>query len=166
LNHDLQNNDLQNNLLNHRTDQSDDSIHHQIDATLHLLGHAAPVPGLEDRVLARLQYAQPVKTRWFPGFPRMAFAGAAAAIACVAVIAGSVSYSHHIQPVAPGVQLPGNASSGIGAASAAHVAPQPVAVSPSGRPRSVRKEHAGRAVISPETQKPTGVAVPKNPQQH
>lgn len=153
------NHNLQNDLLNSGPNDP-------IDATLHLLGHAVPAPGLEDRVLTRLQYAQPVKTHWFFGLPRMAFAGAAATLACAAIITGSVSYSHHMQPIAPGIQLPGNVSSGIGAASAAHVAPQPVAVSPSGRPRSVRKEHAGRAVISPETQKPTGVAVPKNPQQH
>jgi hypothetical protein len=159
------NHDLQNDLLKNRTRQINGPINEQIDATLRLLGHAAPAPGLEDRVLTRLQYAPPVKSPRFFGLPRMAFAGATAAVACVAVIAGSVSHSHHMLPVAPGVQLPGGASSGIGAASAAHVAPQPVAASPSGRPRSVRKEHAGRAVISPETQKPAGVAVPKNPQQ-
>jgi hypothetical protein len=159
------NHDLQNDLPNNRTDQINGPINEQIDATLRLLGHAAPAPGLEDRVLMRLRHAPPVKTRWFFGLPRMAFAGAAAAITCMAIIAGSISHSHRMLPVAPGVQLPDGASSGIGAASAAHVAPQPVAASPSGRPRSVRKEHAGRAVISPETQKPAGVAVPKNPQQ-
>jgi hypothetical protein len=156
---------LNHNLQNDRTGQINGPTNEQIDATLRLLGHTEPAPGLEDRVLTRLEYAPPVKSPRLFGLPRMAFAGTAAAITCVAVIAGSVNHSHRMLPIAPGVQLPGGASSGIGAASAAHVAPQPVAASPSGRPRSVRKEHAGRAVISPETQKAAGVAVPKNPQQ-
>lgn len=151
--------------MNHTSQNDSRNRDRQIDAALHRLGHAAPPHGLEERVLARLRQAQPMPIPWLPGLARMAFTAVAAAAACVVVIAGSISHSHRMLPVAPGVQLPGGISSGIGAASAAHVAPQPVPALPSGRPRSVRKEHAGRAVISPEVQKPAGVAVPRSPQQ-
>jgi hypothetical protein len=136
----------------------------RIDLVLQRLGSADPIPGMEDRIHTRLTRQEATSFR-SPRFslPRLAFATMAGAVACVAIIAGSVSHSRRILPTSPGIQLPAGSSSGLGAASAAHVATRPVAPAPSERPRSMRKTVNGRAVISPEAQRPTGVAVPKNP---
>ena len=146
-------------------DFTHEQYNQRIDLALHRLGSANPVPGLEDRVSARLTRKEAASFRAPRSFslPRFAFATMAGAVACVAIVAGSINHSHRILPTAPGIQLPAGSSSGLGAASAAHVATRPVAPSPNERPRSMRKTVNGRAVISPEAQKPAGVAVPKNP---
>lgn len=142
----------------------------QIDEVLRRLASVNPAPGIEDRVKTRLASAGAENSRhaesrpvrpW--GLSRLLFATAAAAAACVAIVAGSVDHSRRILPAVPGIQLPAGSSSGIGAASAAHVATQQVAPSPNGRARSMRKTINGRAMISPEAQRPAGIAVPKNP---
>jgi len=134
----------------------------QIDSTLRLLGSATPAPGMEDRIAARLARANATnKAPRFFSLQQFAFGMAAAAMACVVIVAGSVSHSRHILPIAPGLHLPGAAQPGVGAASAAHVAPQPVTSLPQDRPRSVRQSGTGRAEISPHAKKPTGIAVPK-----
>ena len=134
----------------------------KIDRALRLLGSAAPAPGMEDRVLARLERAQLMaEPRRFFSLPQLAFGMAAAVMACVLIVAGSVSHSRHMLPVAPGLHLPGESQPGVGAASAAHVAPAPVTALPQDRPRSVREATNGRAVISPQAKKPAGIAVPK-----
>ncbi len=142
----------------------------RIDQVLRQLGSATPVAGIEDRIAARLARAEaepPHAFRYFGrryfGLPRFAFVTAAGALACMAIVAGSVSHSHRILPTVPGIQLPAASSSGLGAASAAHIATKPVAPSPNERPRSIRKTVNGRAVIAPEAQRPAGVAVPRNP---
>jgi hypothetical protein len=151
--------------------ESIDFTHEQykqrIDLALQRLGSADPPPGMEDRIHARLARHEAVSFRSPRTFslPRFAFATMAGVVACAAIIAGSINHSHRILPTAPGIQLPAGSSSGLGAASAAHVATKPVAPSPNERPRSMRKTVNGRAVISPEAQRPTGVAVPKNPAQ-
>jgi hypothetical protein len=132
----------------------------QIDRTLRLLGSAEPVAGMEDRITARLASAS-VETRRFFRLPQLAFGLVAAAIACAVIVAGSVSHSRHILPIAPGLQVPGMSQPGVGAASAAHTAQQPVTTLPQDRPRSVRQEENGRAVISSHAKKPAGIAVPK-----
>lgn len=134
----------------------------QIDRTLRVLGSAAPDPGMEDRIAARIarESASAAAPRFFR-LPQLAFGLAAAAMACAVIIAGSVSHSRHILPVAPGLHLPTASQPGVGAASAAHVAPQPVTSLPQDRPRSVRQTVNGRAVISAHAKKPAGVAVPK-----
>jgi hypothetical protein len=142
----------------------------RIDQTLRVLGSVEPASGIEGRITSRLAHerskaaiASGGRLFTMPRFsmPRFAF-GAAAAVACVAIVAGSVSHSRRILPTAPGagLRLP-EGSSGIGAASAAHVATQPV--SPAGPGRSVRQLPGGRAVISPQAQRHAGVAVPKTP---
>ena len=134
----------------------------RIDRTLRLLGSATPPPGMEDRIDARLARASVSNKRpRFFSLQQFAFGVAAAAMACVVIVAGSVSHSRHILPVAPGLHLPGSAQPGVGAASAAHVAPQPVTSLPQDRPRSVRQTANGRAVISSQAKKPAGIAVPK-----
>lgn len=137
----------------------------KIDRTLRRLGSAAPLAGMEDRILARLAQAGTRRdpARFF-NFPRLAFTFAVAGTICGFIVAGSVSHSHHILPIAPGLHLPGEAQPGVGAASATRVTPQPVTASPKNHPRSVLKTEDGRAVISPDAKKRAGVAaVPKAP---
>jgi hypothetical protein len=151
--------------------ESIDFTHEQydqrIDLALQRLGSADPVPGMEERIHTRLARQETTSFRSPRTFslPRFAFATMAGAVACAAIITGSVSHSRRILPTAPGIQLPTGSSSGLGAASAAHVATRPVAPAPNERPRSMRKTVNGRAVISPEAQRPAGVAVPKSPAQ-
>jgi hypothetical protein len=134
----------------------------QIDRTLRLLGSATPVAGIEDRIAARItQAGTSEKMPRFFSLPQLAFGLAVAAMACAVIVAGSVSHSRHILPVAPGLHLPGVSQPGVGAASAAHVAPQPVTSLPQDRPRSVRQTGNGRAVILPNAKKPAGIVVPK-----
>jgi hypothetical protein len=146
-------------------DFTHEQYNQRIDLALQRLGSVDPIPGMEDRIHTRLARQEAASFRAPRSFslPRFAFASMAGAVACVAIIAGSVSHSHRILPTAPGIQLPAGSSSGLGAASAAHVATRPVAPAANERPRSMRKTVNGRAVISPEAQKPAGIAVPKNP---
>jgi hypothetical protein len=141
---------------NQRTDMDD-----RIDRTLRLLGSAEPRPGLEKRIAARLAHA-PVQTpARFLVLPRFAV-GAAGVLACAGIIAGSVSHSRHLLPIAPGVQLQRNMDSGLGTAAAQKVAPKPVTPPLHGRARSMRKTGPGAAGLT-DVQKPDGVAVPKAP---
>jgi hypothetical protein len=139
----------------------------RINEALRRLGSATPPPGIEDRIKARLAQAQNAHSAAAHGsrffvIPRFAFGAATVAIACAAIVAGSVSHSHKIQPVLPGfVSQP--SSGAVGSAGAARPANHPIEPSPAGRPRSVRRLPAGRAVISSQSQKPAGVAVPKSP---
>jgi hypothetical protein len=134
----------------------------QIDRTLRRLGSATPVAGMGNRIVARLaQVDAKKKTARFLKLPQLAFGLVAAAMAGAVIVVGSVSHSKHMLPVAPGLNLPTGAQAGVGAASAAHVAAQPVTSLPQDRPRSVRQTPSGRAVISSHTKKPAGVAVPK-----
>jgi hypothetical protein len=134
----------------------------QIDRTLLLLGSVDPDAGIEERILARLAQTDAARKRArFFSLPQLAFGMSAAAMASVVIVMGSVSHSRHILPVAPGLHLPAAVQPGVGAASAAHVATQPVTTLPQDRPRSVRSTVTGRAVISSHSKKPAGVAVPK-----
>ena len=134
----------------------------QIDRTLLLLGSVDPDAGMEERILARLAQTDAARKRArFFSLPQLAFGMSAAAMASVVIVMGSVSHSRHILPVAPGLHLPAAVQPGMGAASAAHVATQPVTTLPQDRPRSVRSTVTGRAVISSHSKKPAGVAVPK-----
>ena len=139
-----------------------------IDHVLRRIGSATPPEGMEGRIRARLARERINQAAsgqsLFSGIPRLAFGAGGAAIACFGIVVGSVHHSHRIQPVLPGIGSH-PPSEGMGAASAVRPADRPVLASPAGRPRSVRKLPEGRAVISPESQKPAGVAVPKNPTQ-
>ena len=151
--------------MNTGHDTHTSAMEDQIDRTLRLIGSASPRPGIEKRIAARLACA-PVnsaarKSIRFLGMPRLAVASAVGLLASIAIIAGSVNHSRHLLPVAPGLQIPGGTSGGVDAASGKAVAPKPVTPPPHGRPRFVRK--AGTAKVSPDTQKPGGVAVPRNP---
>ena len=152
--------------MNPRVAHTSQNYDRQINETLRQLGSATPPRGIEDRIKMRLAQAQRTQTTREPHYrffaiPRFAF-GAAGALACVAIVVGSVGHSHKIQPAMPGI-MAHPASSGLGSAGAARPASHPVEPSPTGRPRSVRRLPQGRAVISPQSQKPAGVAVPKTP---
>jgi hypothetical protein len=151
-------------------------IEEQIDVTLRILGSVDPRPGLEQRIAARLADIPTRQSARLLGLPRFAFASAAGALAAVVIIAGSVNHSHRILPLAPGVQLPVGASTGFGPASAAQVAPKPIAPPAGGHARSMRgapqqteletqrkPANEGRAVISPGAHKPARTALPKSP---
>ena len=139
-----------------------------IDQALRQLASAMPRPGIEDRITARLAQEQSrietmkASRAGFFAIPRFAIGAAAGALACVAIVAGTVSHSHRIQPSLPGLSAQ-PASAGVGAAGAERPANRPIEPSPSGRPRSVRHLPGGRAVISPQSHKPAGVAVPRTP---
>jgi len=132
----------------------------QIDRTLRVLGTAEPQAGMEERIVARLARAS-VERQGFFRLPQLVFGLAVATLGCAFIVVGSVSHSRHMLPVAPGLEVPGMSQPGVGAASAAHVAPQPVTALPQDRPRSVREAANGRAVISPHAKRPAGIAVPK-----
>lgn len=134
----------------------------RIGRALRVLGSAEPAVGMESRILAGLAQAEATsRTPRFFSMPQFVMMFAAAGTVCAVIVAGSVTHSHHILPIAPGLHLPGESQPGVGAASAARVAPQPVTASPKDRPRSVRKTVNGRAVISPAAKKHAGVPVPK-----
>jgi hypothetical protein len=138
---------------------------HLIDQALRRLGSATPAPDIEDRISARLAQEQSkthvirAKRVRFFSVPRFAI-GAVATLACVAIILGSVNHSRRIQPTLPGIGTHQNPS-GVGAAGAVRPANRPVSPPPAAHPRSARRLPEGRAVISPQSQKPAGVAVPK-----
>ena len=132
----------------------------RIDRALQALRAVEPAPGMGERILARLARAGEEKRSFFR-IPQLVLGLAAATAACAMIVVGSVNHSHHILPVAPGLQVPGIMQPGVGAASGTRVAPQPVTALPHDRPRSVRNERSGRAVISPKVKKRAGIAVPK-----
>lgn len=144
--------------------ETDSPIDRKIDAALGKLGAAIPPLGFEQRVLVRIaeKERQPGSaiSRWF-FTQRFTLGAASAVIACAAIVVGSVNHSKQMIAAPPGLQLPA-ATGGVGAASAVHVAPQPVTPAPNGRARSTHSAN-GRAHISPDAQKPSGVAVPKSP---
>jgi hypothetical protein len=139
----------------------------RIDAALKRLGSAAPHAGIEERVLARIAKVETRSrsktSQWFR-MPGITFNAALAALACVAIVVGSVSHSRRtVTGPVPGLELPARTDSGVGAASAVHMASQPVAAAGKGRARSNRSTTPGRARVSPQVRKPSGVAVPKTP---
>jgi len=154
--------------MNPQTEGSRANYDRRIDQALRQLGSVTPRPGIEGRITARLAQEQCQveaargRRAYFFGLPRFAFGAAVGALACVAIVAGSVSHSRRIQPSLPGI-VSQPAASGVGSAGAERPANRPVEPSPNGRPRSVRRTAEGRAVISAQSQKSAGVAVPKTP---
>ena len=140
----------------------------KIDATLRLFAHAQPPANLEQRIHARL-YREPVHMNFadklgsFFLAQRLVFASVAAAVACCAIVIGSVQHSRQRTFPATGVHVSAP-SSGLGAASGTRIAPQPVPAPENGHSRSERKATGGRATVSRDTHKPKGVAVPESTQ--
>ena len=135
-----------------------------IDAALRHVGQAQPAEHFEDRILARLQSESRQHDLrggffGFLGAPRLAFA-AAATLACAAIVAGSVQHSRQHMLPASGIHLPAPGS-GLGSASSAHIATQPVIAPAHAHARSERKTANGRGVVSRNAHKPTGVVVPE-----
>jgi hypothetical protein len=140
----------------------------KIDATLRLFAQAQPPANLEQRIHARL-HRGPAHTNLadrlgsFFLAQRLIFASAAAAVACCAIVIGSVQHSRQRTFPATGVHIsaPG---SGLGAASGTRIAPQPVPAPENAHSRSERTATGGRATVSRDTHKPKGVAVPESTQ--
>jgi hypothetical protein len=142
-----------------------------IDAALRSVGSATPAAGFEGRILTRLaseRIRMESSSAHHPLFARLGVFPARAlglVTACLlgfVVVAGSVSYSHHIKPsttgVPPSLVLPGQ---GIGAASAVHpAAPASTPAPPGQAGRSARRSGPGRARIAPHSRKAPGVAIP------
>lgn len=138
----------------------------KIDATLRLLGHAQPAAGLEGRVRTRLnresarrQAGFLAKVERFFLTQRLALAATAATLAGIAIVMGSVQYSHQRTMPASGLHLSAP-NSGLGAASGTHISPQPMVAPEHTRSRSERKANGGRATVLRDAHKPAGVAVP------
>lgn len=153
--------------MNPRVAHTSQNHDRQINETLRRLGSAEPPHGIEDRIKARLaqtriEEGMRARRSFLFAIPRFAFGAAAGAVACVAIVVGSVVHSHRIQPTLPGIAARPS-SSGMGSAGATRPAERPIAPGPTERPRSVRRQPQGRAVISPQSQKPAGVAVPRSP---
>jgi hypothetical protein len=137
----------------------------QIAAALRRLARTQPPADLEQRVRTRLQdkSARPKNSRvkfadFFFG-QRIVFASAAVALACVAIVVGSVQHSRQSTFPDTGVHLSGP-DSGLGAASSTHISPQPIIAPEHAHARSERKAAGGRATVPKDAHKPKGVAVP------
>jgi len=85
-----------------------------IDRALRRLGTAAPREGIEARIAARLEEAAREKAPCFFNLPRLAAMFAAAGTLCAVIVAGSVTHSHRVLPIAPGLHLPAGDQAGLG----------------------------------------------------
>lgn len=149
-----------------------------MDAALRLLGSAEPPAELPSRIIATCMEARiatgSVKghSGWhFFRVPKLAIAGATAVLVGVVIVAGSVEHSRNAAMPTAGMQFAGatssepgtTRSSGLGTASAAHRAAQPVKAVHHGRARPLRRANHGRASVTRQVRKPAGVAVPDAP---
>jgi negative regulator of sigma E activity len=144
----------------------------KIDATLRLLAQARPMEDFEQRLRLRLSQEAARSGNDFPKSfiarvsdffmaERLAFAAPAVALACIAMIVGSIQHSRqHLMP-GTGVHLAAP-NAGLGAASSTHLTSQPVIAPEHGRSRSEKKAVSGRATVSRNVHKPAGVAVPSS----
>lgn len=153
-----------------------DNLNKKIDAALRILGHTQPSGDFEQRIHARLNRESArarqhtykdliAKIGEFFFVQRLALTATAAALACVAIVVGSVQHSHQRILPAAGVHLVvpiSGSGSGLGAASGTHISPQPVLAPQHARSRSERKAAGGRATVSRNAHKPSGVAVPES----
>jgi 2-methylaconitate cis-trans-isomerase PrpF len=142
-----------------------DRHNQMIDGALRAISNATPREGLEGRVAIRIAHARNEKLQPIHrgvSWARLVVTATSCAVACAIIIAGSVHHSRATLPASPNgdIRLMGP-SGGLGAASAAHLATQEV--TPTGRPRAVRKTTDGRATIAPDAQKRAGEAVPQQP---
>jgi len=139
-----------------------------IDEALRIYGAAAPAPGLESRVAARIAAAPRQSYRAASVFPgtrwmvllRGVSVGALAAAAACAIVVGTVRHSQQLAiPQAIGVSRSG----GVSAASAAHVPTHAVQPSPTIDPHAPRSAPHSRATVSPNKgSKPAGSATPRS----
>ncbi|MFP5277392.1 MAG: hypothetical protein ACLGPM_09765 [Acidobacteriota bacterium] len=134
-----------------------------IDHALHRLGSAQPDPGMNNRILRRLNRAAVEPAHRLSPWPRLAFASLAGCGLCVAVVFGSLQHSHAVaaqdHPVLPILQQQG----GISTASSTRIAVHP-ALAPKGGGRSDQHLGEGRATIKPGTHVHGGDGIPVPPQ--
>jgi hypothetical protein len=144
------------------------NIEKKIDATLRLFAQAQPPANLEQRIHARLHCesvdAHKSLIHRLGSFflaQRIVFASVAGAVACCAIVIGSVQHSRLRAFPVTGVHMAAP-SSGLGTASGTHIAPQPIPAPENGHSRSQRKATGGRATVQRDAHKPKGVAVPES----
>lgn len=136
-----------------------------IDRTLAQLGSARPRPGMQDRILRRLDeaLAAPVAAPRvaFFGWPRLAFASLAGCCLCAGVVFGSLQHSHAVAAQNRPIVLVLQQQSGVATASSTHIAAHP-AMAPKGGGRSDEHLGSGRATVKPGTHVHggDGIAVP------
>lgn len=139
----------------------------KIDRTLRALGSVQPRAGIEGRIAARLAQASLVKPSPIAGWSRLIMASAAGVVACAVIVGGTVSHSRHLLPNQPGIPIPAETRSGLGAAGTTTVAPKPIVAPAHGRARSMRNtQHqaaTGHDDVSSDAPKPQGIGVPKSP---
>jgi len=141
----------------------------RIDAALRVYGGAAPAPGLESRVAARIAATPRHSYRSASAFTgsrwmvllRGASVGALAAAAACAIVVGTVRHSQQTAiPQATGLSRSG----GVSAASGTRVPTHAVQQSATIDPQAPRSEPHTRATVSRNAgNKPAGSAVPRSP---
>jgi hypothetical protein len=141
----------------------------RIDAALRVYGGAAPVPGLESRVAARIAATPRRSYRSGPArftgswlvLLRGVSVGALAAAAACAIVVGTVRHSQRIAiPQATG----GSRSEGVSAAGATHVPTHAIPPSATIDPQSPRSAPHSRGTVSGNAvKKPAGSALPRSP---
>jgi len=141
-----------------------------IDAALRIYGGAAPAPGLESRVAARIaattrhgyRSATPVFTgsRWMVLLRGVSVGALASAGAC-AIVIGTVRHSQRIEvPQAAGVIRPGGIRAPGGTRVPTRALPQSATIDP----QAPRSEPHSRATVSRNAgHKAAGSAVPRSP---
>jgi hypothetical protein len=143
----------------------------RIDAALAHFAHAAPPPGLESRVTARLAAADRLGVRSqslrYDGSVRFLVlrrlsVGAMATAAGVAIVFGTVEHSRRIlPPVTAGRPVP---SGRVSTAGAVHIPTHAIPQSAQINPKAPRTAPHGRAVVSPNHGRHApGAAVPRSP---
>ncbi len=149
------------------TDTSSTAYDARIDAALRVYGGAAPVPGLESRVAARIaatprqSYRSAIPgSRWMVLLRGFSVGALAAAAAC-GIVVGTVRHSQQLAlPTAMRPSQPG----GLTPATATHVPTHAISRSATIDPQSPRSAPRTRASVSPNKgSKPAGSATPRSP---
>jgi hypothetical protein len=153
-----------------RTDTSSTAYDARIDAALRIYGGAAPAPGLESRVAARIAArprqsyrsasSAPTGARWMVLLRGFSVGALAAAAAC-AIVVGTV---RHSQQLAIPTAMRPSQSGGPGTAGESHVPTHVVPQSATIDPQSPRTAPHNRATVSGNaTKKGVGSATPRSP---
>jgi hypothetical protein len=136
----------------------------QIDSTLRLIGTAQPPPGLERRVISRLEGSL---TAQRGGGTSIHFVSAAALAASVVFAAAALAPSlresalHPGSSVAPAPRAAAHSTGSFGAASAVHLPASPVPVQPTPVNQGRGRARSDRALSPGAVRMPHGVAVPR-----
>jgi hypothetical protein len=153
-----------------RTDTSSTAYDARIDAALRVYGGAAPAPGLESRVAARISAtprqsyraasSAPTGARWMVLLRGFSVGALATAAAC-AIVVGTV---RHSQQLAIPQAMGSSRSGGVSAASGTHVPTRAIQQSPTIDPQAPRSAPHNRATVSGNAaKKGVGSVTPRSP---